>query len=162
MKKSEDENAMDISQPEDEESEDGNGIAEDEGNEEEEEEEEEDQLDEDDEATSVSAPAPKKRTSRKRVLSIPRDENGNVILPFQIASLNVISLGKIESSRSQYHNDRYIFPIGYTAERTYMSMIDPSIQTTYMCRVEDGGEGPLVKYKYVSNEIVLNSSFSLL
>lgn len=43
-----------------------------------------------------------------------------------------------------------------------MSMIDPSIQTTYMCRVEDGGEGPLVKYKYVSNEIVLNSSFSLL
>ncbi|KAI8075581.1 F/Y-rich N-terminus-domain-containing protein [Thamnidium elegans] len=74
---------------------------------------------------------------------VPKDENGNIVLPFQIASLNVIDLGTIDSERSQFHNERYIFPIGYTVERTYMSMVDPNNQTTYTCKVEDGQEGPL-------------------
>lgn len=75
---------------------------------------------------------------------IPRDENGNIVLPFQVASLNVIDPGIIEYERPQFHNERYIFPIGYTVERTYMSMVDPNNQTTYTCKVEDGQEGPLV------------------
>lgn len=29
--------------------------------------------------------------------------------------------------------------------RTFMSMVDPNNQTSYKCKVEDGGDGPLVK-----------------
>jgi hypothetical protein len=50
-------------------------------------------------------------------MPIPRDDDGKVVLPFQIASLNVIALGEIESGRSAFHNERYIWPIGYTVER---------------------------------------------
>ncbi|KAI8969966.1 F/Y-rich N-terminus-domain-containing protein [Mycotypha africana] len=110
---------------------------------EDEEEDEEDELEEDD-----SEPMPKRqRVSRRKRVVVPRDENGNIQLPFQIASLNVLDLGKIEWKRPAYHNDRYIFPIGYTVERTYMSMVDPDNQTTYTCKVEDGGDGPLFTLK---------------
>jgi hypothetical protein len=137
VKKNEDEDAMDISQPEEDESEDANGVVEDEiaeeEEEEDEEEDEEDQLDEDDDGIVTKkykcfvviklkshqvVPVPKKkRLSRKRRVEIPRDQDGKIELPFQVASLNIISLGKIDTERTQYHNDRYIFPIGYTAER---------------------------------------------
>ncbi|KAI9481121.1 MAG: F/Y-rich N-terminus-domain-containing protein [Benjaminiella poitrasii] len=133
------EDAMDISQAEEDGEEDNKSDQDVEV--EEEEEEEEDQLDEDED---VVEPVPKKqRTSRRRRPTIPRDENGKVQLPFQIASLNVISLGKIDHERPGFHNERYIFPIGYTVERTYMSMVDPNNQTTYTCKVEDGQDGPL-------------------
>lgn len=126
--------------------------------EEEEEEDEEDQLDEDDEigknsiyiqpkTNQILVPTPKKQrlSKRKRVL-IPRDQDGAIVLPFQIASLNVIDLGIIDTERPAFHNDRYIFPIGYTVERTFMSMVDPNNQTTYTCKVEDGQDSPLVRY----------------
>lgn len=29
--------------------------------------------------------------------------------------------------------------------RTYMSMVDPTSQTKYTCKVEDAGDGPLVR-----------------
>jgi hypothetical protein len=50
-------------------------------------------------------------------MSVQRDENGNAILPQQIASMNVISLGKVETERPLFHTARYIFPIGYHVER---------------------------------------------
>lgn len=31
--------------------------------------------------------------------------------------------------------------------RTYMSMVDPENQSTYTCKVEDGGDGPTVSKK---------------
>ncbi|KAI8876022.1 hypothetical protein K501DRAFT_262892 [Backusella circina FSU 941] len=99
--------------------------------------------DEEEGSDVITAPVPKKRSARRRRVPIPRDQDGKVILPFQIASLNVITLGKIESDRAAFHNERYIWPIGYTVERTYMSMTDPSNQTTYTCKVEDGQDAPL-------------------
>ena len=57
------------------------------------------------------------RVVRKRQVIIPRDRDGQIRLPFQIASLNIISLGQVEYDRPNFHNERYIFPIGYTAER---------------------------------------------
>ncbi|KAI8980845.1 F/Y rich C-terminus-domain-containing protein [Pilobolus umbonatus] len=99
--------------------------------------------DEEDEASVVYVPPKRVRASRKRRLSIPRDENGVVQLPFQIASLTILSLGKIDYERPLFHNERYIWPIGYTAEKTFMSMLNPVNQTVYTCRVEDGQDGPL-------------------
>jgi hypothetical protein len=66
----------------------------------------------------LAAPEPKKqRLTRRKRVSIPRDADGNIVLPFQIASLNIVSLGKIDYERPHFHNERYIFPIGYTIER---------------------------------------------
>ncbi|KAI9312618.1 F/Y-rich N-terminus-domain-containing protein [Dichotomocladium elegans] len=110
------------------------------------EDDEEDQLDEDEEMAEI--PMPKiitKRTgnSRRKPVEVPRDEQGKVILPIQIASLKVIELGTVIHDRTTFHSERYIWPVGYCTERTYMSMVDPNNQTTYTCRVEDGGDGPL-------------------
>ncbi|KAI9497554.1 F/Y-rich N-terminus-domain-containing protein [Zychaea mexicana] len=111
-----------------------------------EDEDEEDQLlDEDEEMVKVE-PAPKLKraaSSRRKPIEVPRDENGSVILPFQIASLNVLELGKVVYDRTSFHSERYIWPVGYCVERTYMSMVDPRNQTTYTCKVQDGGETPL-------------------
>jgi hypothetical protein len=60
----------------------------------------------------------KKRRYQKRRYSIQRNEDGSIQLPAQIvASLRIIELGRIDYERPAFHNDRYIFPIGYTAER---------------------------------------------
>ncbi|KAI7859849.1 F/Y-rich N-terminus-domain-containing protein [Circinella umbellata] len=110
--------------------------------------EEEDQLmDEDEEMVKVETPPTKlKRATSSRTrkpVEVPRDEDGNVILPFQISSLKVLELGKVVYDRTSFHSERYIWPVGYCAERTYMSMVDPENQTTYTCKVQDGGETPL-------------------
>ncbi|KAI8372972.1 F/Y rich C-terminus-domain-containing protein [Radiomyces spectabilis] len=131
--------AMDISQTEDN-ADDDNGEAEEEV-EEDDEEDEEDQIEDDEE---VEAVVTKKRTSsRRKKIEIPRDENGTVKLPFSIASLTIINLGTVVWDRSGFHSERYIWPVNYCVERTYMSMVDPTSQTTYVCKVEDGNEGPL-------------------
>lgn len=69
-------------------------------------------------APILDVPAPKRpRFTRRKRMSVQRDENGNVVLPQQVASMNVISLGKVDSTRPSYHTARYIFPIGYHVER---------------------------------------------
>ncbi|ORY97107.1 hypothetical protein BCR41DRAFT_394994 [Lobosporangium transversale] len=44
--------------------------------------------------------------------------------------------------REAFHNERYIWPVGYKMSRSYNSMIDPTQQTTYTCSVIDDGEAP--------------------
>ncbi|KAI9255798.1 F/Y-rich N-terminus-domain-containing protein [Phascolomyces articulosus] len=133
--------AMDTSQ--EDEDEDIEDIAELEG----EEDEEEDQLMDEDEDIVVKVEPPpklKRTTSRTRKpVEVPRDEDGNVILPFQISSLKVLELGEVVHDRPSFHSERYVWPVGYCVERTYMSMVDPENQTTYTCQVQDGGETPL-------------------
>jgi hypothetical protein len=41
-----------------------------------------------------------------------------------------------------YHNERYIYPVGYTVSREYFSMKDPEKVVTYTCTVRDGGLVP--------------------
>ncbi|CDH49561.1 protein [Lichtheimia corymbifera JMRC:FSU:9682] len=101
-------------------------------------------VDEDEEMAGVS-PTPKPRRvtgSRRKPVEVARDEDGKVILPVQIASLKVIELGTVVHDRPGFHSERYIWPVGYTVERTYMSMVDAENQSTYTCKVEDGGDGP--------------------
>ena len=67
---------------------------------------------------SMETDRKKKRRYQKRRYSIQRNEDGSIQLPAQIvASLRIIELGRIDYERPAFHNDRYIFPIGYTAER---------------------------------------------
>ncbi|KAL1930228.1 hypothetical protein VTP01DRAFT_1382 [Rhizomucor pusillus] len=110
----------------------------------EEDEEEEDELvEEDEEMAEPSKTIKRQGSSRKKPVEIPRDEDGNIKLPFQIGSLNILSLGSVVHDRPSFHSERYIWPVGYCVERTYMSTVDPNGQTTYTCRIEDGGDGPV-------------------
>ncbi|KAI8145159.1 F/Y rich C-terminus-domain-containing protein [Fennellomyces sp. T-0311] len=98
-------------------------------------------------ATVASAPPKRSKMSRavtktRRVQPVDRDEHGNVKLPQQIGVLTVVSLGKIVHDRDAFHNERYIFPVGFTVQRTYPSMINPNSNTSIVSTILDGGDGP--------------------
>ncbi|KAI9287318.1 hypothetical protein BC943DRAFT_319490 [Umbelopsis sp. AD052] len=71
-----------------------------------------------------------------------RDHSGQPILPVEIDSWTVISLGVIDAERPAFHTARYIYPIGYTIKKWYRSMVDAKRDTQYTCRIVDGGEEP--------------------
>ncbi|CAO3599674.1 unnamed protein product [Absidia cylindrospora] len=100
-----------------------------------------------DKTTVASAPPKRSKMSKvqaktRRVQPIERDESGNPKLPQQIGVLTVLKLGTIEPHREAFHNERYIFPIGYTVSRTYPSMVDPANNTVITSTIIDGGDGP--------------------
>lgn len=78
----------------------------------------------------------------RKVQPLPKDEHGSYVLPVQIGVLTVHHLGEIVYDRDSFHNERYIWPVGYKVSRLYGSMLDPEKQTTYVCRITDGGDGP--------------------
>ncbi|OVA05105.1 PWWP domain [Macleaya cordata] len=55
--------------------------------------------------------------------------------PIEVGDLRVLSLGKIVRDSEHFHNDRYIWPEGYTAVRNFNSITDPSIITSYKMEV---------------------------
>ncbi|CAO3616858.1 unnamed protein product [Cunninghamella echinulata] len=123
------------------------------------EDEDEDELDEDDDEeldTLLTANSNSKRIARRRAPSlseIKRDENGHPILPIQFGQVKLISLGTINHTDPAYHNERYIWPVGYVVERTYMSMVDPENQTDYICKIEtaEDDNGPIVSLSLNKN-----------
>ncbi|KAG9298998.1 hypothetical protein G9A89_020311 [Geosiphon pyriformis] len=98
---------------------------------------------------TATAKVPTKRASKRplntktmKVQHVDKDERGNYILPVQIGILTVISLGSVVHDRDTFHNERYIWPVGYAVRRSYNSMINADLQTIYTCKIEDGGDGP--------------------
>lgn len=97
----------------------------------------------------------------RRVQPLERDANGQYILPARVGIITVHSLGKVVPIPT-YHNDRYIWPPGFKISRTYLSMVNPTLNTTYTCSVEENGEqGP--KFRVIAedspdNPIVANSA----
>ncbi|KAJ2786777.1 hypothetical protein GGI15_001232 [Coemansia interrupta] len=79
----------------------------------------------------------------RSVQPVPQDKNGNYELPVQVGILTVLNLGHVVWDRDAYHNERYIWPVGYTVQREYYSMRDPNRQVIYTCWITDGGEAPL-------------------
>jgi len=91
-----------------------------------------------------AAPSTTSSSSRKtrKVMYVEKDEDGNYRLPVQIGALTLLSLGQVIWNREGFHNDRYIWPVGYSVQRSYMSMIHPDTNTNYTCTIEDGGDAP--------------------
>ncbi|RKP22772.1 hypothetical protein SYNPS1DRAFT_25358, partial [Syncephalis pseudoplumigaleata] len=58
-------------------------------------------------------------TQTRKVQPIPRDADGRPILPVQVGILTVINLGTVVHDREAFHNERYIWPVGYTVQRPY-------------------------------------------
>ncbi|GAA5971911.1 hypothetical protein JCM11641_001566 [Rhodosporidiobolus odoratus] len=69
---------------------------------------------------------------------IIRNPDGTPRLPVHAGILQVRSLGTVDL-RSNFSTERYIFPVGYEANRRYASMVDPYESADYVCRVIDGG-----------------------
>jgi hypothetical protein len=104
----------------------------------------------------------------RRIQPLERDPVTNDYkLPARIGILTVHALGHIVWQYDTYHNDRYIWPVGFCVSRwersrrivygkqnfihpsplyrTYLSMSNPDINTNYVCSILDGGEtGPKV------------------
>ncbi|KAJ3300701.1 hypothetical protein HK104_007602 [Borealophlyctis nickersoniae] len=94
---------------------------------------------------SAKKPATKRApvvTKTRRIQQIPFDADGKPILPLQIGIITVLSLGEIVWDRDTFHNERYIYPVGYASTRKYHSTVDPDAVVNYRCWVSDGGDGP--------------------
>ncbi|KAF9339644.1 hypothetical protein BGZ91_005225 [Linnemannia elongata] len=78
----------------------------------------------------------------RKVQIVEKDERGNVKLPVTVGIITILSIGHVVYDREAFHNDRYIWPVGYKMSRSYNSMIDPTTHTTYTCSVIDDGEAP--------------------
>lgn len=77
-----------------------------------------------------------------KVPKVERGSDGRPKLPMQIGILTLHSLGDIVYNRRDFHNERYIFPVGYKVTRMYHSMINANEQVLYTCWISDGGDGP--------------------
>lgn len=57
------------------------------------------------------------RKNRHRLVTAEKDEAGDYIMPIQLGTIKLLSLGTVISDNPAYHNNRYIFPVGYKIER---------------------------------------------
>lgn len=80
----------------------------------------------------------------RKVQVLEKDEAGNVKFPVTVGIITIWSIGHVIYDREAFHNDRYIWPVGYKMSRLYNSMIDPHNLTTYTCSVIEDGEAPKV------------------
>ncbi|KAJ2159310.1 hypothetical protein GGF46_003102 [Coemansia sp. RSA 552] len=79
----------------------------------------------------------------RSVQPVPRDRDGNYEMPVQVGVLMVLRLGRVVWDRDVFHNERYIWPVGYTVQREYYSMVDPDREVIYTCWVSEGKDAPL-------------------
>ncbi|GAA5817099.1 hypothetical protein MFLAVUS_010639 [Mucor flavus] len=97
----------------------------------------------------------------RRVQPLETFQNGQYKLPVRVGIITVHSLGNVLPIAT-YHNDRYIWPPGFKISRTYLSMTNPTTNTTYTCSIEENGEqGP--KFRVIAedcpqNPIIANSA----
>ncbi len=71
----------------------------------------------------------------------------NSLCPF-VASrkLKVLHFGRVEYIKPLYHNDKYIYPVGYKVEREFISYKDtstPEGRVLYTAEILDGGIEPI-------------------
>ncbi|CDS05691.1 hypothetical protein LRAMOSA08219 [Lichtheimia ramosa] len=84
-------------------------------------------------------------------VQVEKDDNGNYRLPVEIDSWTVLSLGDVVYDRPAFHNQRYIYPVGYKVKKWYRSMVDPRSDTQYTCEILDGGQEPIFRLEADDN-----------
>ncbi|ORY89974.1 hypothetical protein BCR43DRAFT_567178 [Syncephalastrum racemosum] len=82
---------------------------------------------------------------------IEKDNFGRYILPVEIDSWTVLDLGHVVWDRPAFHNQRYIYPVGYCVKKWYRSMVDPHSDTQYTCQILDGGNEPIFSLEAEDN-----------
>ncbi|KAG1688817.1 Transforming growth factor beta regulator 1 [Nymphon striatum] len=93
-----------------------------------------------------SKPKPKRKKStaniKKIVQPIPLDNMGRPVFPIVLGGLTVHSIGEIIPDRYKFHDEHYIYPVGYCSTRAYASIRDRDIKCLYTCKISDGTDGP--------------------
>ncbi|CAO3649740.1 unnamed protein product [Cunninghamella blakesleeana] len=84
-------------------------------------------------------------------VQVEKGLNGKYILPVEVDSWTVISLGDVVWDREAFHNQRYIYPVGYCVKKWYRSMVDPHSDTQYTCQILDGGDEPIFQLEADDN-----------
>ncbi|KAG2392998.1 hypothetical protein C9374_009575 [Naegleria lovaniensis] len=114
----------------------------------------------DEEAAEEPTEQKKKRRARKPRNTMVVDPNipPDAQLPVKFGTSQVVSLGRIEYNNPNYHNDRYIFPIGYKAEKNYMSYKTPGAKAIYTCEILQGDDAPIFKITPSDDTISYTSS----
>ncbi|KAM3578618.1 hypothetical protein VKS41_009001 [Umbelopsis sp. WA50703] len=87
----------------------------------------------------------------RSVVDIAKDGSGQYILPVEVDSWTVYDLGKVVWDRPAFHNQRYIYPVGYRVKKWYRSMVDPLNDTQYTCEILDGGKEPIFRLQADDN-----------
>ncbi|OZJ04424.1 hypothetical protein BZG36_02920 [Bifiguratus adelaidae] len=100
--------------------------------------------------TSIAKQRKKKRSTKppnagdiRTAYPVKKDRLGQYVLPVELGSWTLLSLGDVVWDRDSFHNERYIYPVGYVVRKIYRSMVNPHSDTIYTCKILDGGEGPL-------------------
>ncbi|KAJ3221334.1 hypothetical protein HDU81_010727, partial [Chytriomyces hyalinus] len=70
------------------------------------------------------------------------ESTGKPILPLSAGAMTIVSLGDIVYDRPAYHSERYIYPVGFTSVKVYLSMLDKEKSVHYTCEIKDGGDSP--------------------
>lgn len=82
---------------------------------------------------------------------------GNFVpqMPFILSeNLKITNLGEI-SLKGGFHNDKYIYPVGYEAITTFASTFEPNTVDKYICQIVDNGmENPIFKVTSMSKKTV--------
>ncbi|KAL9544440.1 hypothetical protein MBANPS3_007618 [Mucor bainieri] len=76
-------------------------------------------------------------------VEVERTKDGSYVLPAEVDSWTVLSLGTVVWDKAAFHNQRYIYPVGYRVKKWYRSMVDPHSDTQYTCEILDGGDEPI-------------------
>ncbi|KAF1800559.1 hypothetical protein FB192DRAFT_1436956 [Mucor lusitanicus] len=76
-------------------------------------------------------------------VEVERAKDGSYVLPAEVDSWTVLSLGTVVWDKAAFHNQRYIYPVGYRVKKWYRSMVDPHSDTQYTCEILDGGDEPI-------------------
>ncbi|KAI9302412.1 F/Y-rich N-terminus-domain-containing protein, partial [Cunninghamella echinulata] len=87
---------------------------------------------------------------------VDKDQHGKYILPVEIDSWTVVDLGTVVYDRPAYHNQRYVYPVGYTVRKWYRSMVDAKSDTQYTCRILDNGREP--KFEVTADDCLVTYS----
>ena len=75
-----------------------------------------------------------------------KNDDGTPKLPIKISQIMIIkNLGKVVYDRPNFHSERYIYPVGYEAERMFTSIEDPNDKAWYVEKILDGGDYPLFR-----------------
>jgi hypothetical protein len=119
-------------------------------------------------AASGARPSSGKKRNVKRVITdvrrvpkIARHPDGSPVLPMQVGILTLLNMGRVVYDRDAFHNERYIWPVGYTVQRQYPSLKYPEQYTTFTCEIMDGGDVPqfvLTPQDDPENQIIGNSA----
>ena len=97
-----------------------------------------------------------------RYRTVPRDEEGNVVLPIPTkVGASIVSLGEVVWDRKLYSSSKYIWPIGFESQRTHTSYLQPSQRVMYTSKIIDGGDRPffaVIASDDPDNAIITNSA----